>query len=77
MKTNILIEADITILNRAAGEEQELRVHNIPCTWVWEDVSRDVAEYWAVADWITEAFGNSIEWFSIGCVVGSPVKEAV
>ena len=77
MKTDILVEADISLIIRETGEEQKLTVHNIPCTWVWEDISRDAAEYWAVADWIAETFGGNIQSFSISCVVGSPVKEEV
>lgn len=73
--TNILVSADIIIRMRTSGEEQNLTVDNIPCLWVWADGSRDAAEYWAVSDWIAETFGGKIDWFSIKCVVGSPVKE--
>ena len=75
MKTNILIEADIIIRIRETGEEQKLTVHDLPCLWVWADGSRDAAEYWAVLDWIENTFGNNVDWFSVACIVGSPVKE--
>ena len=73
--TNILVSSDITIRLRSTSEEQNLTVDNIPCLWVWADGSRDAAEYWAVADWIAETFGTKVDWFSIKCVVGSPVVE--
>ena len=72
MKTEILVSSDIIIRISETGEEQELRVDNIPCTWVWSDGSRDATEYWAVADWIAQTFGNSIDWFSIKCWSGTP-----
>lgn len=75
LKTNILVSADITIRIRETGKEEDLRVDNIPCLWVWADGSRGAAEYWAVSDWIAETFGNNIDWFSIKCVVGTPVRE--
>ena len=72
MKTEILVGADIVIRVRETGEEQHLTVEGIPCMWVWNDGSRDAAEYWAVADWIAETFGNNIDWFSIKCWTGTP-----
>ena len=71
-KTDLLVSSDIIIRIRETGEEQELRVDNIPCTWEWDESSRDAAEYWAVADWISNTFGNNIDWFSIKCWSGSP-----
>ena len=73
--TNILVEADITIRHRDTGKEENLTVSNIPCLWVWGDMSRDCAEYWAVSDWITDTFGYNIDWFSIACVVGTPLRD--
>jgi hypothetical protein len=71
-KTEILVEADIIIRIRKTGEEQNLTINDIACTWEWDESSRDAAEYWAVADWITDTFGNNIDWFSIKCWTGSP-----
>lgn len=76
MKTEILVDADIVIRIRETGEEQHLKAEGIPCTWVWNDGSRDAAEYWAVADWITDTFGNNIDWFSIKCWTGNSKKES-
>ena len=76
MKTEISVDADIVIRIRETGEEQNLTVEGIPCTWGWNDGSRDAAEYWAVADWITDTFGNNIYWFSIKCRTGTPKKES-
>lgn len=75
MKTDILVNAEIVIRTRETGEEQALEVCDVPCTWVWEDGSRDAAEYWAVCDWIAETFGHNIDWFSIKCWTGTPKKE--
>lgn len=75
MKTNILIEADIIIRIRKTGEEQKLTVRDLPCLWVWADGSRDAAEYWTVLYWIENTFGDNVDWFTVVCIVGSPVKE--
>ena len=75
MKTEILVSSDIIIRHRDTGSEDHLTVNNIPCTWVWDQGSRDSAEYWAVSDWIANTFGNRIDWFSIKCIVGTPVKK--
>lgn len=74
MKTEIMVDTDIVIRIRETGEEQHLTAEGIPCTWVWSDGSRDAAEYWAVADWIANTFGNNIDWFSIKCWTGTPKK---
>ena len=73
--TNILVDADIVIRNRLTGKEVDLSVKDIRCLWIWDDISRDAAEYWAVSDWIAENFGNGIDWFSIKSWNGSPIKE--
>lgn len=75
MKSNRIVSTDVTIRIRETGEEQNLRVDNIPCVWVWADGSMAAAEYWVVAEWVSTTFGNTIDWFNIKCVVGSPVKE--
>jgi len=74
-QTLINVEADIVIRHRETAKEETLTVRGIECTWNWDEGSRDAAEYWAVADWAAETFGNSIDWFSIKCVVGSPCKQ--
>lgn len=71
-QSNHMVSADIIIRIRKTGEEQHLTVSGIPCVWVWADGSRAAAEYWAVCDWISETFGNNVDWFSIKCVVSSP-----
>jgi len=73
--TNILVDADILIRNRSTGKEAHLSVKDIRCLWIWDDISRETAEYWAVADWIAETFGNGIDWFTIKSWTGSPIKE--
>jgi hypothetical protein len=72
MKTEILVSSDIIIRIRETGEEQHLTVDNIPCTWVWSDGSRAAMEYWVVVDWIVDTFGDSIDWFGIKWLSGSP-----
>ena len=77
MKTALFLEADVIIRLRETGEEHKLTVRDLPCTWVWGEGSRCAAEYWAVCDWIVLTFGNRVDWFSVVCVVGSPVKTEV
>lgn len=72
MKTELMVEADVSIYLRETNEWQRLTVKNIPCTWVWSEGSRDAMTYWAVSDWVAKTFGDRIDWFSIKCVVSSP-----
>lgn len=74
-ETRLKIDADIVLRYRDTAKEDSLTVEDIECVWVWEDGSRDEMTYWAVADWITETFGNEIDWFAIKHWRCSPVDE--
>lgn len=74
-ETKILVDADIVIRYRETGEEENLIVRGISTTWHWDDESRDAAEYWAVADWVSQTFGNNVDWFSITSWTGTPEKD--
>jgi len=70
--TRLTVSADI-IVCLSTGDEQRVRVDNIPCTWVWADCPRATAEYKVVLDWVVDTFGDDLETFSVVCVAGSPV----
>lgn len=70
--TKLIVSADIVVC-LSAGDEQRVRVDNIPCTWVWADGLRATAEYKVVLDWVVDTFGDNLETFSVVCVAGSPV----
>lgn len=74
-ETRIFVDADVIIRNRETTEEKDLTLHGIECVWHWDDSTRDAAEYWAVADYISQRFGNSIDWFTIKAWTGTPKKE--
>ena len=74
-ETKLTIDADITIRHRETGKEENLTVSGICATWHWDDSTRDVAEYWAVLDWVAQTFGNSVDWFSIRSWAGTPERE--
>jgi hypothetical protein len=74
-ETRIDVDADVIIRHRETAKEESLTVRGIECVWHWDDISRDAAEYWAVADYLAHTFGNNIDWFSIKSWTGSPRKE--
>jgi len=74
-ETKLYVGADIIIRHRETAKEESLTVEGIECVWHWDDSTRDTAEYWAVVDWISQTFGNSIDWFTIKGWTGSPKKE--
>lgn len=82
-ETRIYVDAEIIIRHREAAKEESLNIKGIETVWHWDDsdtctecsITRDAAEYWAVADWIAQTFGNNIDWFSIKSWTGSPKKE--
>ena len=74
-QTRIAVEADVIIRHRETAREEALTLRGIERVWHWDDSSRDAAEYWAVADSITQTFGNNIDWFTIKSWTGSPMKE--
>ena len=45
--TNILVDADVEMMYHC-GEIENFRIENIPSLWVWDETSREAAEYWAV-----------------------------
>jgi len=70
--TNILVDADVEMMFHC-GEIEKLRICNIPCVWVWDESSREAAEYWAALDHISENY--TFDWMSVKSWSGSPVKE--
>lgn len=73
-QTEIMVEADVEIMF-ANGNVSHMTISNIPCTWVWDESSRDAAEYWAVMDRVDQEF--TYDWFTIKSWVGSPVKKEI
>ena len=54
-----------TIRIRETGEEEVVELGDIKFEWVWDEFSRETAEYWAVVDAISGTFGNNVDWFSV------------
>ena len=71
-QTRILVEADVEMMFET-GEVESFRLANIPCTWIWDEMSRDCAEYWAALDHVADNY--KYDWMTIKSWVGSPVKE--
>ena len=69
--TNILVDADVEMMFHC-GEIEKFRICNIPCVWVWDESSREAAEYWAALDHINENY--TYDWMSVKSWSGSPVK---
>ena len=70
--TNLLIDVDVEMMF-ASGNTESFRLGSIPCTWVWDEMSREAAEYWAAFDHIGNNY--TFDWMSIKSWSGSPVKE--
>jgi len=71
--TNILVDADVEIMfHHGKPEPTKIRIKDIPCLWVWDETSREAAEYWAVWDYVGATF--TFDWMSIKSWSGSPVK---
>jgi len=71
-RTNIEVSADIEMMF-ASGNTENFRLSGIPCQWVWLEMSREAAEYWAVFDHVSNNY--KFDWMSIKSWTGSPVKE--
>lgn len=71
-ETKLLISVDIEMMF-ASGNVESFRLSDIPCTWVWDEISREAAEYWAAFDHIGDNY--KFDWFTIKSWTGSPVKE--
>tara|TARA_R110002167_G_scaffold303262_1_gene507540 strand:- start:264 stop:566 length:303 start_codon:yes stop_codon:yes gene_type:complete len=74
-ETRLFVDAEFVIRHRETAKEESMTVKGIECVWHWDDGTRDAAEYWAVIDWVSNTFGNNIDWFSIKSWTGSPKKE--
>ena len=70
--TNILVDADVEMMYHC-GEIENFRIENIPCLWVWDETSREAAEYWAVWDYVGANF--NFDWMSVKSWSGSPVEN--
>jgi len=71
-QTEIRVEADVEMM-LASGKVESFRLADIPCTWIWDEMSRDAAEFWAALDHVSDNY--TYAWMSIKSWVGSPVKE--
>ena len=63
-----------TIRFRETGEEQFVELSDLEFEWVWDEISREAAEYWTVCDAVSETFGNNVDWFSITGWGSTPAK---
>ena len=71
--TNILVDADVEMMfHHGKPEPTKIRIKDIPCLWVWDETSREAAEYWAVWDYVGANF--TFDWMSVKSWSGSPVK---
>lgn len=70
--TVIMVEADVEMMY-LNGYVESVTVSSIPCRWLWDEMSREAAEYWAVWEYIGDNY--TFEWMSIKSWVGSPVKK--
>lgn len=70
--TNLLIDVDVEMMF-ASGKVESFRLSNIPCTWMWDETSREAAEYWAAFDHLGDNY--TFEWMSIKSWSSSPVKK--
>ena len=71
-ETKLMISVDIEMMF-ASGKVESFRLSDIPCTWVWDEMSREAAEYWAAFDHIGDNY--TFDWFTIKSWTGSPVNE--
>ena len=71
-QTEIMVSVDIEMMF-ASGKVESFRLSDIPCTWIWDEMSREAAEYWAALDHVSDNY--TYDWMSIKSWVGSPVKE--
>ena len=70
--TLIMVEADVEIMY-LNGYVDKITISDIPCRWLWDEMSREAAEYWAVWEYIGANY--TFDWMSIKSWVGSPVKK--
>jgi hypothetical protein len=71
-QTEIMVSADIEMMF-ASGTVEKFRLSDIPCNWVWDEMSREAAEYWAAFDHVSNNY--KFDWMSIKSWTGSPVKK--
>jgi len=71
-ETDLLVSAEVEWMTDG-GELSEFQISNIPCKWVWKDISRTAAEYWAVFDHVGDNY--KFNWFTIRSWSSSPVKD--
>jgi len=67
-----LVDATVNVITKD-GEEHTVNINNIPCTWVWEDITREAAELWAVIDYVADNF--DFESFSVVSTVSTKAFE--
>ena len=73
--TRLLVEADVTVGLKGVKEPQKITVKNIPRVWLWDYSDRQSQELFAVVYWLIDTFQNNLEWYEMGCILSSPVKE--
>ena len=69
--TNIVVDADVEMMFHC-GKIESFRITGIPCLWIWDELTRDAAEYWSVWDHVGANY--NFDWMSIKSWSGSPIK---
>lgn len=73
-ETKILVEAQVELMFDN-GNVSHFTIENIPCLWLWDETSRECAEYRATWNYVTDNF--EFDWMSIKSWSGSPIKEEI
>jgi hypothetical protein len=55
------------------GIDETVKIKGIRCTWVWEQMSREAAERWAVIDYVSDTF--NFKSFSVVSIASSAALE--
>jgi hypothetical protein len=69
--TNIIVEADVEMMFHC-GKIEKFRISDISCLWIWDELTRDAAEYWSVWDHVGANY--EFDWMSIKSWSGTPVN---
>lgn len=70
--THIIVDADVEMMFHC-GKIESFSITGIPCLWIWDELTRDAAEYWAVWDFVGAVY--DFDWMSIKSWSGSPIKN--
>jgi len=61
--SNHIVSAQVAFTKDGSETQSTVEISGLPCTWQWDEMTRDCAEYSAIIDYVVDNL--DFDWFSV------------